>query len=131
MLHARWQAFVEKVLEDRRCHCRMLADQQKQVQLLQEMLDADKETLDILIRSAVMSWMISLFCAALFHGKCIPIRQTEQLVKMTNLQWRLMTETDRSAAGKTATGSARPDENSQGRRCTHAGPVAEHIFASC
>ncbi|MCO5190598.1 MAG: CpXC domain-containing protein [Anaerolineae bacterium] len=91
----RWQTFVEKVLETEGVTAEMLADQQKQVQLLQEMLDADTETLDILIRERgdelgelAFSVLRSSMESASQSG------QTEQLVKMTNLQWRLMTETE-------------------------------------
>lgn len=91
----RWQSFVEKVLETEGVTPEMLADQQKQVQLLQEMVDADDDTLDILIRERgdeldelAFTVLRSSMESASQAG------QTDQLVKLTNLQWRLMTETE-------------------------------------
>lgn len=92
------ETFMEKVLETEGITKEMIDRQKKQSQLLQTLIRADKDVQDHLIKERV-SEIDETFFAMLqqYVDQAAQMEDNEQLVRMTNLRARLMTET---AAGR-------------------------------
>ncbi len=89
-----WQAFLEKVLETEGVTPEMIARQKKQSELLQTLIRADKDVQDVLLKERV-SEIDETFFAMLqqFVDMASQMQDNKQMVKITNLRARLMTET--------------------------------------
>jgi hypothetical protein len=92
------ETFMEKVLETEGVTKEMIERQKKQSQLLQTLIRADKDVQDHLIKERV-SEIDETFFAMLqqYVDQAAQMEDNKQLVRMTNLRARLMTET---AAGR-------------------------------
>lgn len=88
------QAFLEKVLETEGITPEMIARQKKQSELLQTLLRADKDVQDVLIKERA-SEIDETFFAMLqqFVDMASQMQDNKQMVRVTNLRARLMTET--------------------------------------
>lgn len=89
-----WQTFMEKVLETEGVTPEMIARQKKQSELLQTLIRADKDVQDVLIKERA-SEIDETFFAMLqqFVDMTSQMQDNKQMVKLTNLRARLMTET--------------------------------------
>ncbi|MCB8979581.1 MAG: CpXC domain-containing protein [Ardenticatenaceae bacterium] len=89
-----WQTFMEKVLETEGITPEMIARQKRQSELLQTMIRADKDVQDVLIKERA-SEIDETFFAMLqqFVDMASQMQDNQQMVKLTNLRARLMTET--------------------------------------
>ncbi len=89
-----WQTFMEKVLETEGVTPEMIARQKKQSELLQTLIRADKDVQDVLIKERA-SEIDETFFAMLqqFVDMTAQMQDNKQMVKLTNLRARLMTET--------------------------------------
>lgn len=89
-----WQTFMEKVLETEGITPEMIARQKKQSELLQTLIRADKDVQDVLIKERA-SEIDETFFAMLqqFVDMASQMQDNQQMVKLTNLRARLMTET--------------------------------------
>lgn len=91
----RWQTFVEKVLETEGITREMLDAQERQMRLLEEMISADNDTLTQLITERgdeIDEGGIAMIRSSLENA--MQSGEEAQLVKLTNLQARLMMETE-------------------------------------
>ncbi|GIK56757.1 MAG: hypothetical protein HND44_19500 [Chloroflexi bacterium] len=88
------QTFMEKVLETEGITKEMIERQQKQVELLRTLIQADQDVQDYLIKERV-SEIDETFFAMLqsFVDAAAQANDEKQMVAMTNLRARLMTET--------------------------------------
>lgn len=88
------QSFMEKVLETEGVTKEMIQRQQKQLELLQTLIKADKDVADYLIKER-MSEIDETFFAMLqqYIDAAAQAQDNKQLVAMTNLRVRLMTQT--------------------------------------
>lgn len=88
------QSFMEKVLETEGVTKEMIQQQQKQLELLQTLIKADKDVADYLIKER-MSEIDETFFAMLqqYIDAAAQAQDNKQLVAMTNLRVRLMTQT--------------------------------------
>lgn len=93
-----WQTFMEKVLETEGVTPEMIARQKKQSELLQTLMRADKDVQDVLLKERADE-IDETFFAMLqqFVDMVSQMQDNQQMVKLTNLRARLMTET---AAGQ-------------------------------
>ena len=93
-----WQAFLEKVLETEGVTPEMIARQKKQSELLQTLIRADKDVQDVLLAERADE-IDETFFAMLqsFMDMASQTNSEQDLLKITNLRYRLMTET---AVGK-------------------------------
>ncbi len=93
-----WQSFMEKVLETEGITPEMIARQKKQSELLQTLIKADKDVQDVLLKERANE-IDETFFAMLqqFVDMASQMQDSKQMVKLTNLRARLMTET---AAGQ-------------------------------
>ena len=93
-----WQAFMEKVLETEGITPEMIARQKSQSELLQTLVRADKDVQDVLLKERADE-IDETFFAMLqqFVDMASQAQDNKQMVKITNLRARLMTET---AAGR-------------------------------
>ncbi|WP_420642363.1 CpXC domain-containing protein [Candidatus Leptofilum sp.] len=89
-----WQSFMEKVLETEGVTPEMIARQKKQSELLQTLITADKDVQDVLIQERADE-IDETFFAMLqqFVDMAAQLQDNQQMVKITNLRARLMTET--------------------------------------
>lgn len=89
-----WQSFMEKVLETEGITPEMIARQKKQSELLQTLIKADKDVQDVLLKERADE-IDETFFAMLqqFVDMASQMQDNQQMVKMTNLRARLMTET--------------------------------------
>lgn len=89
-----WQTFMEKVLETEGITPEMIARQKRQSELLETMIRADKDVQDVLIKERA-SEIDETFFAMLqqFVDMASQMQDNKQMVKLTNLRARLMTET--------------------------------------
>lgn len=89
-----WQTFMEKVLETEGVTPEMIARQKKQSELLQTLMRADKDVQDVLLKERVNE-IDETFFAMLqqFVDMASQMQDNKQMVKLTNLRARLMTET--------------------------------------
>ncbi|MCA9899374.1 MAG: hypothetical protein KC433_14375 [Anaerolineales bacterium] len=89
-----WQTFMEKVLETEGITPEMIARQKKQSELLQTMIRADKDVQDVLLKERAGE-IDETFFAMLqqFVDMASQMQDNQQMVKLTNLRARLMTET--------------------------------------
>ena len=89
-----WQTFMEKVLETEGITPEMIARQKKQSELLQTLIKADKDVQDVLLKERA-SEIDETFFAMLqqFVDMASQMQDNQQMVKLTNLRARLMTET--------------------------------------
>lgn len=93
-----WQTFMEKVLETEGITPEMIARQKKQSELLQTLLKADKDVQDVLLKERADE-IDETFFAMLqsFMDMASQTNSEKDLLAITNLRYRLMTETE---AGK-------------------------------
>lgn len=89
-----WQTFMEKVLETEGVTPEMIARQKKQSELLQTLMRADKDVQDVLLKERATE-IDETFFAMLqqFVDMASQMQDNKQMVKLTNLRARLMTET--------------------------------------
>ena len=89
-----WQTFMEKVLETEGITPEMIARQKKQSELQQTLVKADKDVQDVLLEERA-SEIDETFFAMLqqFVDMASQMQDNQQMVKLTNLRARLMTET--------------------------------------
>ncbi len=89
-----WQTFMEKVLETEGITPEMIARQKKQSELLQTLIKADKDVQDVLLAERADE-IDETFFAMLqqFVDMASQMQDNQQMVKITNLRARLMTET--------------------------------------
>ncbi len=89
-----WQTFMEKVLETEGITPEMIARQKKQSELLQTLIRADKDVQDVLLAERADE-IDETFFAMLqqFVDMASQMQDNQQMVKITNLRARLMTET--------------------------------------
>lgn len=89
-----WQTFMEKVLETEGITPEMIARQKKQSELLQTLIRADKDVQDVLLEERADE-IDETFFAMLqqFVDMASQMQDNQQMVKLTNLRARLMTET--------------------------------------
>lgn len=89
-----WQTFMEKVLETEGVTPEMIARQKKQSELLQTLIKADKDVQDVLLAERADE-IDETFFAMLqqFVDMVSQMQDNKQMVKITNLRARLMTET--------------------------------------
>jgi hypothetical protein len=89
-----WQSFMEKVLETEGVTPEMIARQKKQSELLQTLMRADKDVQDVLLKERVGE-IDETFFAMLQQvvDMASQMQDNQQMVKLTNLRARLMTET--------------------------------------
>ncbi|MCA9916772.1 MAG: CpXC domain-containing protein [Anaerolineales bacterium] len=89
-----WQTFMEKVLETEGITPEMIARQKRQSELLQTMIRADKDVQDVLLKERADE-IDETFFAMLqqFVDMASQMQDNQQMVKITNLRARLMTET--------------------------------------
>ncbi|MCB9006771.1 MAG: CpXC domain-containing protein [Ardenticatenaceae bacterium] len=89
-----WQTFMEKVLETEGITPEMIARQKKQSELLQTLIKADKDVQDVLLKERADE-IDETFFAMLqqFVDMASQMQDNQQMVKLTNLRARLMTET--------------------------------------
>lgn len=89
-----WQTFMEKVLETEGITPEMIARQKKQSELLQTLMKADKDVQDVLLKERAGE-IDETFFAMLqqFVDMASQMQDNKQMVKLTNLRARLMTET--------------------------------------
>jgi hypothetical protein len=89
-----WQTFMEKVLETEGITPEMIARQKKQSELLQTLIKADKDVQDVLLAERADE-IDETFFAMLqqFVDMASQMQDNKQMVKITNLRARLMTET--------------------------------------
>ena len=89
-----WQTFMEKVLETEGITPEMIARQKQQSELLQTLITADKDVQDVLLAERADE-IDEAFFAMLqsFVDMASQTNNNEQMVKLTNLRARLMTET--------------------------------------
>lgn len=89
-----WQSFMEKVLETEGITPEMIARQKKQSELLQTFIKADKDVQDVLLKERANE-IDETFFAMLqqFVDMAAQMQDNKQMVKLTNLRARLMTET--------------------------------------
>lgn len=89
-----WQTFMEKVLETEGITPEMIARQKKQSELLQTMIRADKDVQDVLLKERAGE-IDETFFAMLqqFVDMASQMQDNQQMIKLTNLRARLMTET--------------------------------------
>ncbi|WP_420627493.1 CpXC domain-containing protein [Candidatus Leptofilum sp.] len=89
-----WQTFMEKVLETEGITPEMIARQKKQSELLQTLITADKDVQDVLLQERADE-IDETFFAMLqqFVDMASQLQDNQQMVKLTNLRARLMTET--------------------------------------
>ncbi|MBK7894769.1 MAG: hypothetical protein IPJ90_07775 [Anaerolineaceae bacterium] len=89
-----WQTFMEKVLETEGITPEMIARQKKQSELLQTLMRADKDVQDVLLKERV-SEIDETFFAMLQQvvDMASQMQDNQQMIKLTNLRARLMTET--------------------------------------
>ena len=89
-----WQTFMEKVLETEGITPEMIARQKKQSELLQTLMRADKDVQDVLLQERANE-IDETFFAMLqqFVDMASQLQDNQQMVKLTNLRARLMTET--------------------------------------
>ncbi|MCC6607348.1 MAG: CpXC domain-containing protein [Anaerolineae bacterium] len=89
-----WQTFMEKVLETEGVTPEMIARQKKQSELLQTLMRADKDVQDVLLKERANE-IDETFFAMLqqFVDMASQMQDNKQMVKLTNLRARLMTET--------------------------------------
>ncbi|GJM40757.1 MAG: hypothetical protein DHS20C20_10390 [Ardenticatenaceae bacterium] len=89
-----WQTFMEKVLETEGVTPEMIARQKSQSELLQTLLTADKDVQDVLLKERIDE-IDETFFAMLqqFVDMASQLQDNQQMVKITNLRARLMTET--------------------------------------
>lgn len=88
------QTFMEKVLETEGITKEMIERQQKQVELLRTLMQADRDVQDYLIKERIKE-IDETFFAMLqsFVDAAAQANDEKQMVMMTNLRARLMTET--------------------------------------
>ncbi|MEZ4593023.1 MAG: CpXC domain-containing protein [Chloroflexota bacterium] len=89
-----WQTFMEKVLETEGITPEMIARQKKQSELLQTLMRADKDVQDVLLKERVGE-IDETFFAMLQQvvDMASQMQDNQQMIKLTNLRARLMTET--------------------------------------
>ncbi len=89
-----WQTFMEKVLETEGITPEMIARQKKQSELLQTLIKADKDVQDVLLKERAGE-IDETFFAMLqqYVDMASQMQDNKQMVKLTNLRARLMTET--------------------------------------
>jgi hypothetical protein len=89
-----WQTFMEKVLETEGITPEMIARQKKQSELLQTLIKADKDVQDVLLKERADE-IDETFFAMLqqFVDMASQMQDNKEMVKLTNLRARLMTET--------------------------------------
>ncbi len=89
-----WQTFMEKVLETEGITPEMIARQKKQTELLQTLIKADKDVQDVLLKERANE-IDETFFAMLQQvvDMASQMQDNQQMVKLTNLRARLMTET--------------------------------------
>jgi hypothetical protein len=88
------QSFMEKVLETEGVTKEMIQRQQKQLELLQKLAQADKDVADYLLKER-MNEIDETFFAMLqqYIDSAAQMQDNKQLIALTNLRARLMTET--------------------------------------
>ena len=89
-----WQTFMEKVLETEGITPEMIARQKKQSELLQTLIKADKDVQDVLLTERADE-IDETFFAMLqsFMDMASQTNSEQDLLAITNLRYRLMTET--------------------------------------
>ncbi|MBK8906093.1 MAG: CpXC domain-containing protein [Anaerolineaceae bacterium] len=89
-----YQTFMEKVLETEGITPEMISRQKKQSELLQTLIRADKDVQDVLLKERAGE-IDETFFAMLqqFVDMASQLQDNQQMVKLTNLRARLMTET--------------------------------------
>ena len=89
-----WQGFLEKVLETEGVTPEMIARQKKQSELLQTLIRADKDVQDVLLAERADE-IDETFFAMLqsFMDMASQTNSEKDLLDITNLRYRLMTET--------------------------------------
>jgi CpXC protein len=89
-----WQSFIEKVLQTEGITPEMIARQKSQSELLQTLIKADKDVQDVLLAERADE-IDETFFAMLqsFMDMASQTNSEQDLLRITNLRYRLMTET--------------------------------------